>query len=105
MLSFEERFRQIRPGTEIPKPTAHAPFDVKGTGTRRGELALIYLIPNRKNPDRPYQKGITLTEFDAAYREMTRSGMFTKRWFDSNLPACAQEVPVTSLLLAGSSVS
>lgn len=34
------------PGATIPKPAAVGDFKVKGMGERRGEEALIYLIPN-----------------------------------------------------------
>jgi hypothetical protein len=55
-----ERIIQIaRPGTVIPKPAAKADFLVKDIGTRRGERALIYSIPNHQNPGKPYHKGIT----------------------------------------------
>lgn len=41
-----DRIVKIAPaGTVIPKPKARKDFIVKGLGTRRGEEALIYLIP------------------------------------------------------------
>ena len=70
------------PGTIIAKPSARSPFRVKGLGKRRGEEALIYYVPNRKNPARPYQKGITRSEFESAYSHLVEVGSFTKKWFD-----------------------
>ncbi len=90
-MIFNEIVEKSPPGTVIPKPRAIANFVVKGLGTRRGEEALIYLIPNHKNPDRPYQKGITKSEFDTAYEQLISSGSFTKSWFDNNLLGCSSE--------------
>jgi hypothetical protein len=81
----------VVPGMRIPKPEAKADFFVKTWGRRRGEPALIYLIPNHKNPDKVLAKGITESEFEQAYAELKLSGEFTRTWFNSNLPKCANE--------------
>jgi hypothetical protein len=81
----------IHPNMIIPKPEATADFKVKGWGSRRGQKALIYLIPNHSEPTKPYQKGVTANEFTLAYNELIKSGEFTRRWFNSELPACAKE--------------
>ena len=81
----------IPPNTVIPKPEATAEFKVKGWGIRRGQDALIYFIPNHTDPTKPYQKGITSTEFTSAYNELMKSGELTRNWFNSALPACAKE--------------
>ena len=81
----------VTPDTVIPKPKARDEFIVKGWGTRRSEEALIYRIPNRKDPQRPYEKGITVSEFKTAYDQLVTTGRFTKKWFDVNLPGCAKE--------------
>ena len=81
----------IQPNMVIPKPEANADFKVKGWGNRRGQEALIYLIPNHKQPTNPYQKGVTVNEFIAAHNELIKSGEFTRHWFNSKLPACAKE--------------
>ncbi|HRY71209.1 MAG TPA: hypothetical protein P5159_23935 [Phycisphaerae bacterium] len=75
----------------FPEPQAKADFVVKGWGTRRGEDALIYTIPNRKNPTKPSENGITVSEFEAAFAQLKSSGQFTRAWFNSELPACAGE--------------
>ncbi len=77
-------------GTEIPKPLAKKPFRIKGKGSRRGEEALIYTIPSHTG-SKPYEKGVTVSEFALAQAELTRSGEFTRAWFKENLPSCAKE--------------
>lgn len=81
----------ILPGMIIPKPQAKADFKVKGWGMRREQEALIYLIPNHRNPGLSYQKGITVAEFNDAYYELMRSGEISRRWFNSELSHCANE--------------
>lgn len=89
---IESRIRKSAPpGTVIPKPEATADFVVKGWGTRRGESALVYCIPNHQQPGKPYEKGITVSEFKKAFAELKRSGEFTRTWFNENLPECAKE--------------
>jgi hypothetical protein len=82
---------KILPDMIIPKPHATADFTVKGWGKRRGEDALIYYIPNHKNPNKPYQKGITVGEWRQAYDQISHSGGFTRHWFDQNMSACSKE--------------
>ena len=77
-------------GTVIPKPEAVGVFKVKGWGKRRGEDALIYLIPNQ-NGGKPYQKGITVSEFRAAYKQLSNTGTLTCEWFKDKLPECYRE--------------
>jgi hypothetical protein len=87
-----EKILQIaKSGTRIPKPNANADFLIKGVGKRRNEDAIIYLIPNHQNPQKPYSKGITFSEFEKAYSELQSSGMFTREWFNKNLPECSKE--------------
>lgn len=91
MGSILDRVKQIPTGTIIPKPEARAEFRVKGWGKRRGEPALVYFIPNRNDPRKPYQKGINLSEWEQAYRQLTLKGEFTREWFNSQMPKCAEE--------------
>ncbi|WP_239805950.1 hypothetical protein [Croceicoccus hydrothermalis] len=77
-------------GTEIPKPEAKTRFWVKGWGRRRGERALIYLIPNNRG-GRPYEEGVTESELIRAYEQLFRTGSFTKSLFNSELPGAAKE--------------
>lgn len=82
---------EISSGDTIPKPNPKGKFLVKGWGRRRDQSALIYTIPNHKNPAKPYQKGICESEFEAAYHELKSSGKFSRQWFNSYLSACAKE--------------
>ncbi len=82
---------KIKPNTVIPKPEAKLDFTVKGWGKRRNETALIYRIPNHKQPARPYEKGVTESEFETAYNEIMKSGDLTREWFNAKLSACAAE--------------
>ena len=75
---------------EIPKPEAKKPFRIKGMGTRRGEEALIYTIPSHTR-ENPYEKGITVSEFEKAYRELQETGSLTRSWFNASLSACGKE--------------
>ena len=83
--------RQIIPGTVIPKPQARGDFIAKGWGVRRGKRALIYTIPNHKTPAKPYQKGITESEWVQAFEHLTDAGDFSRSWFERSMPACAKE--------------
>ncbi len=82
---------KIKSGTVIPKPDATADFVVKGWGMRRSEEALIYKVPNNKNPQKPYEKGINISEWKKAYRRVMNGEDFDKDWFTRNLPGCADE--------------
>ena len=75
----------------IPKPQARSEFKVKGWGTRRGQRALIYTIPNHSNPAFPHEKGVTCAEWEQAYARLLSTGEFTKPWFDNSMPACGKE--------------
>ncbi len=81
----------LRPGTVIPKPNAQADFIVKGWGARRGQRALIYNIPNHKVPTKPYEKGITGSEWEQAFERLTTNGDFSRQWFNRFMPAWAKE--------------
>jgi hypothetical protein len=91
MNDFVKRLQAIPVGTVIPKPEANADFLVKGWGKRKGETALVYFIPNHSGPNRPHQKGITLTEWKLAFTRLQTTGEFTRKWFEQALPRCARE--------------
>ena len=82
---------RILPKTSIPKPKARGDFLVKGWGKRRGENALIYTIPNHNTPSKPYEKGITVSEWEQAYVHISSGADFTRVWFNQNMPHCATE--------------
>ena len=81
----------IKPKTVIPKPEATAPFVVKCWGTRRGQAAMVYHIPNHVDPSKPHEKGVTESEFAAAYAQLLSTGELTRAWFTKALPGCAKE--------------
>ena len=83
--------KSVRIGAIIPKPDAKADFVVKRLGSRRGETALIYTIPNHSNPKKPYEKGISGSEWEAAYEQIYSAGEFSRKWFNQSMPACAKE--------------
>jgi hypothetical protein len=92
MKTIVEQLKElIVEGTMIPKPRARADFIVKGWGKRRDEDALIYTIPNRNDPNRPYKKGITVSEWEIAFKQLTSTGEFSRKWFEQQMPACAEE--------------
>ena len=91
MMIFERIVEVAPSGTVIHKPAAKKDFIVKGLGKRRGEIALIIYIPNHKNPEKPYEKGINNSEIESAYRQLINTGNFTRSWFVKNLPACNSE--------------
>jgi hypothetical protein len=82
---------EVEKGLTIPKPNAKQPFKVKGWGTRRGEIALIYYIPSHTNPSKPYEKGVTITEFEQAYQQLINEGQIERKWFNENMIACSKE--------------
>lgn len=96
MLSFEkltQKIKSLPAGTVIPKPESENDFIINGLGMRRGEEALVYRIPTNNLEKYPngYEKGITFTEFYAAYTVLQETSEFTKKWFKENLPECAKE--------------
>jgi hypothetical protein len=86
-----QRIQSLPPETVIPKPEAHGDFVVKGMGRRAERDALVYLIPNHKTPSKPYQKGVTVSEWESAHEHLMSTGELTKHWFDASLPRCARE--------------
>ncbi len=90
-MIVDEIKTRIQPEMVIPKPEIKSPFTVKGWGKRRGENALLCRIPNTKNPEKPYVKGIAESEWVRAYDQLRETGAFTRYWFNENLPACANE--------------
>ena len=82
---------EIIPGTIIPKPGTDREYRVKGWGRRRGERALMYWIPNLNNPARPYQKGVTVSEWEQAFEHLMSAEEFRRSWFDTAMVGCSTE--------------
>lgn len=79
------------PGTQIPKPNACAAFTIKGEGYVGGERALVYTIPNRKNPAKPRQKGVTASQLEKAHRQLHQTGRLTRDWWNRHARLSVQE--------------
>ncbi len=90
MCIIDEIRKIICKGTIIPRPRARKNFKVKGWGMRRGKEALIYYIPNNKG-GKPYEKGVTISEFIKACKYLKKTGTFTSKWFKKNMRKCYDE--------------
>ncbi|MHC1740138.1 MAG: hypothetical protein AB9897_03390 [Anaerolineaceae bacterium] len=91
MNIIQEIKDKIPAGTVIPKPDNKADFIVKFWGLRAGEEALVYQISNHSNPDKPYEKGITISEWQRAYRQILFDSSMDRDWFERTLKSCAEE--------------
>jgi|SRR3990172_6005088 len=91
---------EIMPGQIIPKPFTKT-NSVKGWGKRRDQPALIYYIPSRNSNKKPYQKGVTESEFELAYRHLMQTESLTRKWFNENLTDCAAEGPCNFTTIGG----
>jgi len=98
-MIIDRVFKAAPPGTVIPKPAARRAFLVRRLGKRRDERAPIYTIPNHSDPKRPYEKGITATEFEAAYRRLMSFGELTHQCFAHTFLAVRLRAPATSRAL------
>lgn len=77
--------------SKIPKPETDNEFRILRLGKRRREIAVIYSIPNHKEPSSHYEKGITYSEFLQVLNELSETGFVTRSWFNKNLSECAKE--------------
>lgn len=77
--------------TAIPKPRSLNSTKISHWGTRRGERALIYSMPNHSCPEKKHQKGVTVSELHRAYENLVTTGEFNRAWFSSCMPACMKE--------------
>lgn len=90
MMIIERIRDEIKPGKVIPKPLTKT-NTIKGWGKRRGQRALIYRIPSRTRGKKPNEKGITESEFEKAYTQLSQTGSLTRDWFNRTLTRCAIE--------------
>ena len=100
-MIVEQIKRIVKPVTVIPLPNSPAGHRIKGWGKRRGKNALIYLIPNHKNPSKPSEKGITESEWEQAYQQIISNGDFSRKWFNRNMQACAKEGSCNFIAIGG----
>ena len=88
-MIFEQIRANVVPGTTLPGTS----YSVKGIYRRRGEAALVYRIPNRTAANCWYEKGVTESECERAYKKLTTSGELSRVWFNKNLGKAAAERP------------
>jgi len=92
---FREAVRAFPHGAKLPGTG----YTIKGPGKRQHEDAIIYLVPNRENPTKPSQKGVSASELRSAYDRLLSSGEFTRRWFNSAMNECAKCAPCNFLAM------
>ena len=81
---------EILPRTIIPKPRTEEGHRVMGWRVRRDERALVYSIPNRRNPSRPYAKGVTVSDWEQAHEQLMATGSLEYSWFKSAMAECCK---------------
>ena len=60
---FQEAVRAFPHSAKLPGTG----YTVKGLGKRQGEDAIVHLVPNREDPTKPLQKGVSASELRSAY--------------------------------------
>ena len=94
MTDFQDIRQQIealKPETPIPKPMSDDSSRIARWGIRRSEHALIYSMPNHKGPEKRHEKGVTISEFQQAFKQLQDTGFFSRQWFNANMVACCKE--------------
>ena len=66
-----------------------------------GARALVYRISNDKVPTKPYQKGITVSEWAQAFEQLMAAGDFSRSRFERSMPACAKEGGCNFTMIGG----
>jgi len=89
----------IKEGDVIHKSKTNKKFIVRGWGKSRGENALFYLIPNSKNSNKPYPKGITESDFEKAYQQIIKNGIFSRKWFNQNMMESKKVSPCNFIII------
>ncbi len=51
----------------------------------------MYSIPTRSSGRKPSTKRIKISDFQAGYDVLVKTGEFTYSWFKDNLPDCAKD--------------
>jgi len=92
---FSEAVRAFPHGAKLPGTG----YRIKGLSKRRGEDAIVYLVPNREDPTKPSPKGFAASELRCAYRQLSNNGEFTRTWFDSEMKECAKGAPCNFLAI------
>jgi hypothetical protein len=78
---FSQAVSAFPPGARLPG-TAYV---VKRCGKRHHEEAIVYYIPNSKQPTKPDEKGFSSSELCHAYSQLLSTKEFTRVWFNSEI--------------------
>jgi hypothetical protein len=92
---YQEAVKAFPPGANLPGTT----YTIKGFGKTRGADAIVYFIPNRADPKKPYQKRLAASELRRAYDQLLNTGQFTRVWFSSEMKECAKVGPCNFLAM------
>ena len=92
---YQQAVKAFPPGANLPG-TGYA---IKGLGKTRGRDAIVYFIPNRADPKKPYQKRFDASELRRAYDQLLNTGRFTRVWFSSEMKECAKVGPCNFLAM------
>ena len=97
---FQETVKAFPRGSRLPGTG----YTIKGPGKRHGGEAIVYLVPNRKDPDKPSHKGFAASELRRAYQRLLSSGEFSRAWFESEMKECAKGAPCNFLAIGAAFV-
>jgi hypothetical protein len=92
---FREAVRTFPHGTKLPGTG----YTIKGLGRRHAEEAIVYLVPSRQDPGKPFQKGFAASELRCAYQRLLSSGEFSRTWFNSEMKECGKGAPCNFLAI------
>jgi hypothetical protein len=84
---FQHIRTEVSPGTRLPGTN----YVVKGFGKRRGEDALVYTIPNTRNPRARSEKGVAQSEWRRAQRQLMDTGELSRAWFSETMRSATAE--------------
>jgi hypothetical protein len=97
---FQESVRVFPRGSRLPGTG----YTIKGPGKMHGGEAIVYLVPNRKDTDKPFQKGFAASELRRSYQRLPSSGEFSRAWFESEMKECAKGAPCNFLAIGAAFV-
>jgi hypothetical protein len=84
-MTILQRILALPKGKKVPPD-----YTIKGSGKSRGEAAIVYFVPSRTGTSNS-QKRVRESEWELAYQELSKTGQFTRRWFETNIPDAAKD--------------
>jgi hypothetical protein len=84
-MAIFQRILVLPVGMKVPPD-----YTIKGLGKSRGEKALVYFVPSRAGAS-DSQKRVRKSEWELVHQELNKTGRFTRRWFEMNLPDAAKD--------------